>query len=138
LFEGYSLGGSQAVLNVDANRTNHVNSTETIDHQSMEEIKICGRFTNPITNEAGIPTSDRLMIDRSRKRISQRCVFRFGQLNNSLRPKYPVRRRPIVNNVKPTKNWLSFPIVGVKGLPEALSQTECSDDSIRMKFVCEV
>jgi hypothetical protein len=23
-------------------------------------------------------------------------------------------------------------------LPEALSQTECSDDSIRMKFVCEV
>ncbi|KAF8847235.1 histone acetyltransferase [Acephala macrosclerotiorum] len=47
-----------------------------------------------------------------------------------LSPKRPLRRRPAVNNVKPTRNWLPFPIVGSKGLPEALSQTWCSDDSI--------
>jgi hypothetical protein len=36
----------------------------------------------------------------------------------------------MVNNEIPTKNWLSFPTVGTKGLPAALSQTWCNDESI--------
>lgn len=47
-----------------------------------------------------------------------------------LRPKNPVESSPRVNRVIPTKNWLSFPIAGVKGLPTALSQTLVNWDSI--------
>jgi hypothetical protein len=47
-----------------------------------------------------------------------------------LRPKKPLSRIPTINNVIPTTNWLPFPMDGSKGLPTALSQTWCSDDSI--------
>jgi hypothetical protein len=36
----------------------------------------------------------------------------------------------MINREIPTKNWLSFPIVGTKGFLAAASQTSCSDDSI--------
>jgi hypothetical protein len=42
----------------------------------------------------------------------------------------------MVNREKPTKNWLPFPTVGTKGLPTALSQTWCNDDSISVGVIC--
>ncbi|KIM98066.1 hypothetical protein OIDMADRAFT_20369, partial [Oidiodendron maius Zn] len=50
-----------------------------------------------------------------------------------LRPKSPLRRIPAINKLMPNVNWLSFPMRGTKGLPTALSQTWCSDDSISSK-----
>ena len=51
-----------------------------------------------------------------------------------LKPKYPLSRVPRSRRVKPMKNWLPFPTVGSKGLPTALSQTWCNDDSISFEF----
>lgn len=61
--------------------------------------------------EAGSPSSGRVRADR-------------------LRPNNPERRTPMHNNENPKENWLSFPTVGMKGLPTALSQTPCNEDSI--------
>jgi hypothetical protein len=52
-----------------------------------------------------------------------------------LRPKSPLRSTPITNKLMPTKKWLFFPMVGTKGLPTALSQTSCSDDSISFELI---
>jgi hypothetical protein len=74
-----------------------------------------------MANEAGIPRAPMLAMDRSTTGIS------YGSINENredvLRPKRPLSRSPIVNNVKPRKKWLPFPTVGTKGLPTALSQT---------------
>lgn len=56
-------------------------------------------------------------------------------LTSILSPNRPERRTPMHNNENPTVNWLSFPIVGMKGLPMALSQTPCNEDSIRVNYV---
>ena len=52
-----------------------------------------------------------------------------------LRPKSPLRRIPVTSKLIPRKNWLFFPTDGTKGLPAALSQTSCSDDSISFELV---
>ena len=86
-----------------------------------------------IANEAGNPIAPMLIMDRSVAQVS------YGHINivrkNVLRPKRPLSRSPIVNNVKPSKNWLPFPTVGTKGSPTALSQTWCNDDSISFELV---
>jgi hypothetical protein len=40
----------------------------------------------------------------------------------------------MIKSVRPTKNWLSFPMEGSKGLATALAQTWCNDDSISFEF----
>jgi hypothetical protein len=85
-----------------------------------------------MANEAGKPITGMLMMDRSVAQVS------YGHINtiqkDVLRPKRPLSRSPIVNKVKPRKNWLPVPTVGTKGLPTALSQTWCSDDSISFEL----
>jgi hypothetical protein len=85
-----------------------------------------------MANEAGIPITGMLMMDRSIAWVS--CGPIHYSRKNVLRPKRPLSRSPIVNNVKPKKNWLPFPTVGTKGLPTALSQTWCKDDSISFEL----
>jgi hypothetical protein len=86
-----------------------------------------------IANEAGNPIAPMLIIDRSIVQVSYGHINTVGK--NVLRPKRPLSRSPIVNNVKPSKNWLPFPTVGTKGSPTALSQTWCNDDSISFELV---
>ena len=80
-----------------------------------------------MAKDAGSPMSGMFTRDRS--------VFLLehpperGQMN-ILRPKNPLRRIPTTNKVMPTVNWLFLPMVGTNGLPTALSQTWCNDDSI--------
>jgi hypothetical protein len=77
-------------------------------------------FSYPIANEAGIPTKGIFKTERS---VDWLIELQESCTSDLLSPKKPERRSPIVNKVKPTKNWLPFPTVGVNGLPEALSQT---------------
>jgi len=81
-----------------------------------------------MANEAGMPITGMLMMDRSIAWVSYGSI-EYAK-SNILRPKRPLSRSPVVNNVKPTTNWLPFPTIGTKGLPTALSQTWCKDDSI--------
>lgn len=86
-----------------------------------------------IANEAGNPIAPMLIMDRSIAQVRYCHINTVGK--NVLRPKRPLSRSPIVNNVKPSKNWLPFPTVGTKGSPAAVSQTWCNDGSISFKLV---
>jgi hypothetical protein len=82
--------------------------------------------------EAGIPMRGTLIRDRSKEVVSELNMLE-AQKSVLLKPKNPLSRTPTIKRVIPTKNWLPFPMDGSKGLPTALSQTWCSDESIRFE-----
>lgn len=96
--------GSETVLSlyIDANCADHVNCTETAWCKWLRLQLGVGSSTYAIDNEAGIPTRGMLRTDLSVGVVSIWCII--IDIRNTLSPKYPVRRRPRDNRVKPTKN----------------------------------
>lgn len=82
-----------------------------------------------MAKDAGTPSNGMLRMERS---ILMSVQVSGAKRRYILRPKSPLRRIPAINKLMPTANWLSFPIDGTNGLPTALSQTWCNDDSISL------
>ena len=54
----------------------------------------------------------------------------YVESGSVLRANAPVKPRARSSRVKPRKNWLFFPTVGTNGLPDAVCQTSCNDESM--------
>jgi len=90
---------------------------------------IKGSSTYASAREAGRPMTGRVVNERSSNGISSGSSVR-SLWKNILRKKAPLSPRPNTSREKPTRKWLSFPMVGTNGLPDAACQTSWSAESM--------